>query len=332
MSLDLTLQESAALWAKAERQYAPVTSIDRLETICTVPPEMGSGYQREIEIQPGIELCIFNRTYRDVTIRLPESQHPVQFAVNLSGVVDSGNFLYQDSDWGYIGGSGIQRPVASFFPRSQRNIGVNIHLQPQILTQLFGTSAGELPPELAPLVPGDTHCQRVFSPKTTGAVRAVAQQMIDCPFVGVTKRLYLRGKVFELIALQLEGVIEQRASPQTQAMKPDTVARLHQAAAIVRSRLEDPLSQTELAQEVGMCDRSLRRGFKQLFGTTIVGYLTQQRLQQAEQSLRTGDHTVTEVANQVGYAHLGHFATAFKRHFGITPSQCLAGKRVNVGS
>jgi AraC-like DNA-binding protein len=64
-----------------------------------------------------------------------------------------------------------------------------------------------------------------------------------------------------------------------------------------------------------------------VFGTTVVGYLTQQRMKQVEQRLREGNFTVAEVANQVGYAHLGHFAAGFKRQFGITPSQALAGKR-----
>jgi AraC-like DNA-binding protein len=82
-----------------------------------------------------------------------------------------------------------------------------------------------------------------------------------------------------------------------------------------------------LAQQVGVSDRTLQRGFQVLFNTTITGYLKLRRLEQAEQLLRQGNYTVAEVANLVGYGHLGHFATAFKRQFGITPSQCLAGKR-----
>ncbi|MBE9045807.1 AraC family transcriptional regulator [Pleurocapsales cyanobacterium LEGE 10410] len=36
---------------------------------------------------------------------------------------------------------------------------------------------------------------------------------------------------------------------------------------------------------------------------------------------------MSEVANLVGYSHLSYFSTAFKRQFGITPSQCMAGKK-----
>ena len=80
---------------------------------------------------------------------------------------------------------------------------------------------------------------------------------------------------------------------------------------------------TELAAQVGVCDRTLRRGFRDLFGTTVIGYLTQQRMIKAEQLLRHGDYTVAEVANKVGYTHLGHFAAAFRKQFGVSPRECL---------
>jgi AraC-like DNA-binding protein len=41
----------------------------------------------------------------------------------------------------------------------------------------------------------------------------------------------------------------------------------------------------------------------------------QQRMQQAKLLLRENASTVAEVANQLGYAHLGHFAAGFKLDF-----------------
>jgi AraC-like DNA-binding protein len=100
---------------------------------------------------------------------------------------------------------------------------------------------------------------------------------------------------------------------------------------MLRRRLKNPPSSLELATLVGLSDRTLQRGFQTLFDTTVVGYLAEQRLLQAEQLLRERSMTVTEVAHRVGYSHLGHFA-AFKRKFGITPSQCLLGKKVILGA
>ncbi|WP_202925163.1 helix-turn-helix transcriptional regulator [Myxacorys almedinensis] len=109
--------------------------------------------------------------------------------------------------------------------------------------------------------------------------------------------------------------------------KLDTIARIYHAKEILHSRLEQPPALLDLARQVGVSDRTLRRGFREVFGTTVVGYLTQQRMKQAELLLRERTCTVAEVANQFGYAHLGHFAAGFKRQFGMTPSECLAGRQ-----
>jgi AraC family transcriptional regulator, transcriptional activator of the genes for pyochelin and ferripyochelin receptors len=86
--------------------------------------------------------------------------------------------------------------------------------------------------------------------------------------------------------------------------------------------LENPPSLLELAKLVGLNDYKLKSGFRHVFGTTVFGYLHQQRMQQAYRLLTTSDLTVTEVANQVGYTSLSAFSTAFKKFFGISPSRC----------
>ncbi|NEP58615.1 MAG: helix-turn-helix transcriptional regulator [Symploca sp. SIO2G7] len=328
MSLDLAWQEINDLWAETSQQPPLVTSIGQLETLYTLPPQMGNGYERVIKLQPGVELCIFDRIFRDLTLRMPENQHPVQFIVYLSGITDSIGCPRIDSNWGCISGSGIQRPFTSFFPESQRQIGVTIEVQPQVMAQFFGTPEGELPPDMQPFVLGNNQWQRLFSPKTTGAIRTVTQQILSCPFRDATKQLYLQGKVLELMALQLDDAVERGTATQAVTLKPDTIARIRQAAAILQIRLENPPSQTDLAEQVGVSDRTLRRGFQALFGTTFLGYLTEQRLIQAEQLLRDNYLSVAEVSYRCGYSDQSYFATVFKHKFGITPKQCAMGKRV----
>ena len=84
-----------------------------------MPSRLGSGYHREMELYPGLELSIFHETYNDLTTRAPENQHLVQFNVHLSGVNDSADYVLIDAEQSYIGGSGIQRCLKVFIPRSQ---------------------------------------------------------------------------------------------------------------------------------------------------------------------------------------------------------------------
>lgn len=258
---------------------------------------------------------------------MSENQHPVQFAAQLSGIIDGVGCPRIDPNWGYIGSSGIQRPCVSFLPESQRYIGISIEVQPHLLAQFFGSPTGELPSELQLLALDKDQWQQMFSPKTTRSVRSVVQQIIDCPFQGTTKQLYLQGKVLELMALQLDTITAQGTVGSTTTLKPDTVARIHHAAEIMRSHLDDAPIQSHLARQVGLSDRTLQKGFKAVFGMTPFAYLTKQRMRQAEQLLREPDCTVSGVANNVGYANPAHFAAAFKRQFGMTPSECLVGKK-----
>ena len=78
---------------------------------------------------------------------------------------------------------------------------------------------------------------------------------------------------------------------------------------------------------MGLYDRTLQRGFQKLFGTTVFGYLTDKRMERAERWLREGNRTVLQVAIMTGYCNPTHFSVAFKRKFGISPSQCLLGEK-----
>lgn len=145
--------------------------------------------------------------------------------------------------------------------------------------------------------------------------------------------MYLQVRVLELIRLQLTPMlVDQGGVQRPPRLKAETIARIHHAREILHSRIENPPSLLELSQLVGVSDRTLRRGFQQLFGTTVFSYITNQRMEWAESLLRQGNLSVAEVANKVGYSNLGHFAAAFKRRFGITPGKCLVGKKSVSGS
>jgi AraC-like DNA-binding protein len=148
--------------------------------------------------------------------------------------------------------------------------------------------------------------------------------------------MYLQAKALELMSLQLAPVLTGGAFFQDNRstepeilpkLKSQTIAKLHYAREIIRSRLDNPPTHLELSQQLDLSDRTLRRGFRSLFGTTVLGYLTEQRLQQADSLLRNTDRSVADIANHVGYAHLGYFARAFKRQYGINPSDRRSGKK-----
>lgn len=88
--------------------------------------------------------------------------------------------------------------------------------------------------------------------------------------------------------------------------------------------MENPPSLLDLARQVGINDRKLKQGFRQVFGTTVFGYLHDYRMEQARLLLIEQKLAIALVAHTVGYSHLSHFATAFRKKFGVNPSTYLA--------
>jgi AraC-like DNA-binding protein len=110
-------------------------------------------------------------------------------------------------------------------------------------------------------------------------------------------------------------------SSMSPRIRSSDIDRLHRAKEILLQDLENPPSLLELARLVGLNDYKLKSGFRQLFGTTVFGYLYQQRMKQAHELLQSSEANVTEIANQVGYTSLSAFSNAFKKFYGISPSQ-----------
>jgi AraC family transcriptional regulator len=76
----------------------------------------------------------------------------------------------------------------------------------------------------------------------------------------------------------------------------------------------------DLAQVAEMSQFHFARLFRLSMGVTPHRYLMDQRLQKAKALLRLNTRTVTEVATEIGFANAGHFARAFKRHLGVSPT------------
>lgn len=325
MTITLKMSELEELWT--QNKLPPARETPSGETLFNTPQSIGSGSYCEIELDPEFLLTISDIHSREhLRVKTLPHAHPIEFGVLLSGCVTNSDDDYWDSTQTLILGGGIQRETIFEYRRSKPFIGINIQLSPNRLASLFPGEDGQITPELKFLVK-ENDWQSILYPPNTTEIAMVVQQIRNCPYRGITKRMYLQAKALEIMSLQLAPLFNLSPSPAiSPQLKSQTIAKLHHAQELIRSRLDHPPSSTELSQQLDLSDRTLRRGFRSLFGTTMVGYLTEQRLQQAELLLRNTDRTIADIANYVGYAHLGYFAQAFRRKYGIKPSDCRSRK------
>jgi AraC-like DNA-binding protein len=80
-------------------------------------------------------------------------------------------------------------------------------------------------------------------------------------------------------------------------------------------------SVTELAKLFNMSRRSLLRCFRSSTSMTVVDYITQVQLTKAKRLLATTDRLIKQIALESGFKNPSHFAVAFERNVGFTPTK-----------
>lgn len=83
----------------------------------------------------------------------------------------------------------------------------------------------------------------------------------------------------------------------------------------------DPLTLSGIARDAGLNEFMLKKGFKELFGLTVFGYLNELKMNYARQMLLESQCTVYEAAYTMGYNEPYNFSKAFKKHFGYLPGE-----------
>lgn len=76
-----------------------------------------------------------------------------------------------------------------------------------------------------------------------------------------------------------------------------------------------------LAAEAGVSRALFAKRFSEVMGESPLRYLTEWRMERAEELLADRESTVAQVARSVGYADAFGFSTAFKRHRGVSPTE-----------
>jgi AraC-like DNA-binding protein len=129
--------------------------------------------------------------------------------------------------------------------------------------------------------------------------------------------LFVLAKAFELLWLYVNSL------PLNQGPRINQYDRraVQEALHILEMNLEAPPRLVELASRAGMSASKFKKLFPRVCGIPPYEYLRKKRMEKAMYLLVQGNMSVTEVAMEVGYSSLSHFAKAFFKEFDITPSR-----------
>ena len=118
---------------------------------------------------------------------------------------------------------------------------------------------------------------------------------------------------------------EQRVSVQSRIGARN--AHLAGAIRIMETSIEEQVSPSDIASELGISTRQLERLFGRYLNCSPKKYLIELRLQKAQRLLVQTELSVTEVAMACGFNSSGHFSRAYRAQFGISPM----GQKSRIG-
>lgn len=142
----------------------------------------------------------------------------------------------------------------------------------------------------------------------------------ECKKDGELKRLYTDARILELIMYQLEQ-FGKYANPEKIMIKESDIIRLENVREILEKNFGNPPTQKELSKMVLINEFKLRSGFKQYFGSTIYDYVTRLRMEEARKLIVEEKKNMYEISIGVGFKHQASFTHAFKKYYGILPSE-----------
>ena len=77
----------------------------------------------------------------------------------------------------------------------------------------------------------------------------------------------------------------------------------------------------ELADQVHLSREVCCRLFRKLTGKTVTGYLEEYRAAKSVSLVQSGQYSMTQIADMIGFSNASRFAAAFRRQFGCNPGE-----------
>lgn len=154
-------------------------------------------------------------------------------------------------------------------------------------------------------------------------MRYILKQIIDPPqkLSGVLRKVSTESHIIDLILLVvLQAKERSQKIAKNSILSQDDINKIYKAREIIIEKIDAPCSLLELARLSGINDFKLKKGFKEIFGTTVFKYLFDERMERSKSLILEGKLTISEITFMIGYKNPAHFSAAFKRKFGYLPS------------
>ncbi|MEH6571153.1 MAG: helix-turn-helix domain-containing protein [Halioglobus sp.] len=261
-----------------------------------------------------LRVCCDRRTKQDVvppqgyqTIGLPLSS--LKSSTIQNRPLNNGQLLYVHEQEGFscVGDPGFDAYTVSIASSRMSELSQNLHLSdPGDTIDLWGT---EIRPD----------------PKRLATVKAIVHKIFDLE-QSPPQDLVARSTLDELIEAQLPSALLQIGTSQHSGNRVPIRNRelaLQRAINYVENHSKEALTVEALCLGAATSLSTLERAFRERFSISPKRYIVVQRLNHVHAALLDNHErrTISDVASEWGFWHMGQFAADYKLLFGYLPSK-----------
>lgn len=291
-----------------------------------IQKNVAQSFYEETTIEPGFFILKFNNeTDENQTFKREVSSNFIQFHFCIKG---SASFVFNEGNYKLP----IQEGNSLLLYNPQRDLpldlALNFHswvlsvlLPINKFHSLFSTEANYIT-----FLSEENKDRKYYKDaQVTPSMAIVLNQLMNYNLHPTIKPLYFKAKAYELLSLYFNRPADADVEQCPFLADEDNVSKIKKAKQIMVSRMAEPPTLQELADEINLPINRLKEGFKQIYGDSVFSFLFDYKMEVARQLLATGSHNVNEVGLKVGYSTASHFIAAFKKKFGTTPKKFLMG-------
>lgn len=88
----------------------------------------------------------------------------------------------------------------------------------------------------------------------------------------------------------------------------------------IHDHYSEDIDRNKIAGEFYLTPEYLAKLYKKRTGITLKTYINEYRIEKAKELLRTGDKSISEIAESVGFDNFSYFSTLFKKITGVSPT------------
>lgn len=159
-----------------------------------------------------------------------------------------------------------------------------------------------------------------------GKTRMVLEALLNHSYTGSLENIFINAQMQMLLLYSLDCMLGDKEVESFNCKFLANEAdreKISKAREILLQHIGEPITIKELSRKVAINECYLKKGFKEMFGTTIFDFYQSQRMEHAKYLLYEKGLNVTEVSLMLGYSSISHFSTAFKKHTGLKPCELL---------